>query len=372
MSSQFNARFFDGIQIQPYDAVVVIDANGLTITPPNKKPRIFWPAKTLQIMERPLGGRSAVIASTSMEGARLIVSDQAIYQSIFMLVPSKNIKLSQVHHPWRKVGILSLVCVAISLFILWGIPKSAPYIAKTIPFSWDDSLGQFVIKTIANDRAECISPEGRAALNKIMTRLTQNIALEHPFDIRVIKFGKDEVNAFAVPGYHIVIMSGFLQFAENPDELGGVLAHEMGHALQHHPTTSVIRQLTLKAFMLAAFGSSMDFASQIINLGHSRQDELKADEIAVALLGQANISTQPFIHFFEKIKKSHGDPQLSLPLLQYISTHPALQERIDKIKTTPSQKGTPPILNPTEWRALKDICNKTSEIDFNTTENNQK
>ena len=39
-------------------------------------------------------------------------------------------------------------------------------------------------------------------------------------------------NAFALPGGKVYLLDGLLQKAESPDEIAGVLAHELGHV--HH------------------------------------------------------------------------------------------------------------------------------------------
>jgi Zn-dependent protease with chaperone function len=39
-------------------------------------------------------------------------------------------------------------------------------------------------------------------------------------------------NAFALPGGKVYLFDGLLAKAENPDEIAGVLAHELGH-LKH-------------------------------------------------------------------------------------------------------------------------------------------
>ena len=44
-------------------------------------------------------------------------------------------------------------------------------------------------------------------------------------------------NAFALPGGKVYLFSGLLAKAQNPDEIAGVLAHELGH-LRHRDNTA--------------------------------------------------------------------------------------------------------------------------------------
>ena len=48
--------------------------------------------------------------------------------------------------------------------------------------------------------------------------------------VRVVLLDWRLVNAFAVPGGQIILTRGLVQTAGSPDEVAGVLAHELGHA----------------------------------------------------------------------------------------------------------------------------------------------
>ena len=42
------------------------------------------------------------------------------------------------------------------------------------------------------------------------------------------------VNAFALPGGYIVVYTGLIDKAETPEQLAGVIAHEMAHVTKRH------------------------------------------------------------------------------------------------------------------------------------------
>ncbi len=64
--------------------------------------------------------------------------------------------------------------------------------------------------------------------------------------IKVHLLFKDEVNAFALPDGHLVIFSGLILESENPEELSGVLAHELAHIELNHVMTKLMREVGLK------------------------------------------------------------------------------------------------------------------------------
>ena len=164
MTQYYTCRFFDGKQLQPITVQVEVTAYGITIIPNNNENPIHWTASQLQLMEPALENRPAVIGHRSMMGARLIITDNDLYQQILAIIPKTNIKHSGVLHPWRKIWILVFSTLLLILGLLWIIPIAAPTLAKMIPQSWDDSLGQYVIKDISKHQDECIDPKGMKAL----------------------------------------------------------------------------------------------------------------------------------------------------------------------------------------------------------------
>lgn len=364
MPQYYTCRFFDGKQLQPVIVQVEVTAYGITIVPSDNENPVHWTASQLQLMEPAFENRPAVVGVKSMMGARLIITDDDLYQHILAIIPKSHIKHSGVQHPWRKISILVLFTILLILGLLWFIPIIAPTLARMIPSSWDDSLGQYLIKDISEHHEECIDPQGVKALQTLTNKLTQSLKLENPIDIKVIQMGKENINAFAVPGNHIVIFSSLLDFADTPDEVAGVLAHEIGHAIEHHPTQGLIRKVGIDLILAGAFGSSVDYASVFIHLKYSRNDEQQADDIAIKLLNESNIDTKGFVKFFEKLSQEHNILTEHEEILQYFSDHPGLLERIQHIQSKSKDAKYEPSLSAQDWQTLKGICKKTAPLEF--------
>ena len=63
-----------------------------------------------------------------------------------------------------------------------------------------------------------------------------------------------------------MIFRGLIDLAESPDEVAGVLAHEMGHVTHRHSTTNLVRTIGFQALIVPLVtGGAMaaDVLSQI-------------------------------------------------------------------------------------------------------------
>ena len=62
--------------------------------------------------------------------------------------------------------------------------------------------------------------------------------------------------SFDVPGGQIVLTRGLVRTAGSADEVAGVLAHELGHTLELHPETGLVRAMGLAAAAQLMFAGS--------------------------------------------------------------------------------------------------------------------
>jgi len=343
------AKYFDGRSSQAHIIHCQLDSKGITLEVAGGN--IIWKFEQIIVLERPHDSKPMVLAATQQDTARLVIEDIKAYQKIIPHIPNKHIKVSHVHHPWRILFIVMAFITAILAFAVWGVPYYAPSLAKKIPPSWDDRLGQWAIASVASNRNICINEAGVKALQKLAKNLSANQNIDTKFDVQVLDF--HFVNAFSVPGFHVVLAKGLLDAAKTPDEVAGVLAHEMAHSIEHHPTAGLLTEIGISVIFAAAFGSSPDFGVQMLNFSYSRKYEFEADKVGTHLLNQANISATGLINFFKTLNEdtTHLDKYL-----KYISTHPPSQERIDQIKQLDETTNAKPSLTPKEWKDLQNIC----------------
>jgi len=157
----------------------------------------------------------------------------------------------------------------------------------------------------------------------------------------------NQINAFALPAGFLYVYTGLLLAADNEAELAGILAHEIGHVVGRHSANQLATQLGLNILVSLALGeNSEELASLAAQAGtsgalarFSRDDEREADAFGVKYTIAAGYDPRGLLTFFEKLKKLEGRRQSGLESL--LSSHPATQERIDRIDRMIQKAGNP-------------------------------
>ena len=272
--------------------------------------------------------------------------------------------------------ILALAVLVIPLFLygLWTvvIPQLSDRVAMQVPISWEEKLGQTVLDGLPKALAPTPDPAKEKVLKTIIDRLLQTHP-NQPYDIRVYTSPFEMVNAVALPGGPIIVFQGLLDLAESPEELAGVLAHEIQHVLLRHSTRGIVRTLTsqiLLSLMVGDMNGSMDMilnvAGELDGLSHSRKMELEADRLGMEMILKANIDPNGMVRMFEKLGEQEklltqgdkatetGPEEDSSSWTEYLSTHPAGWDRVGRLKkqvAMSQKKSYTPLLPDINWKA---------------------
>jgi len=192
-------------------------------------------------------------------------------------------------------------------------------------------------------------------------RLVSQIPRQYSWPFRFHVIPEKEINAFALPGGRIVLSGKLIEVAKTPEEVAGVLAHELGHVKNRDPEAAVVRLTGMQVLISLATGSDggtvlSNIAGLAALLRYTRSAEVKADSYALDLLNKGRIDPLGLKRFFESIKvlEEARRPRIG-PLGSIIATHPATEERIARIK--PLENGPAlPVMSDSQWQALKRIC----------------
>jgi beta-barrel assembly-enhancing protease len=281
-----------------------------------------------------------------LDAARLVVEDVAFAPALMAAAPH----LRRARHRVLVAGSVATIILLTTVAALWWrMPVLAAAIAKHVPVAWERQLGEDVEAQPWLGK-RCSDPEGEAALGKLMQRLIQGI--DTPYPIVVSVRDSAMVNAIALPGGHVVLLRGLLSEAQSPDEVAGVLAHELTHVRLRHPMRALIANsgLALLFELTIGNGTGASVGLLLTTLSYSRAMEAEADDGGLALLRRADISSDGLAAFFGRLnKREHGLP------VPYLSSHPPTAERLAIARAQPAGH-TRPALSETEWHALKAIC----------------
>jgi len=351
-----NGIYFDGRSARRHDVRVVLVGETLEIRGATGGPLARWPVAELTAVAEGGEGRLRIQRRDGDE-ARLILDDAGLADRLANLAPD----LRPGPRRRRTVGFhFILVVLLVAVFgtaVYYGVPALSRPLARIVPLSWEEKLGRIAMRSILGEAKPCHSPQGDRALDALANRLTAVMTLPYPVDIAIVDMARE--NAFAAPGGHVVVGAKLIAAMESPDELAGVLAHELGHVEARHPIAGAIRILGLSLLFDMMVGGETGIADNIakgagllLALSYSRDDERAADRTAVETLRRVGIRADGLRQFFERLAKTHG---AGAGILAWINTHPSFSERIDKSTVAPN-RNLPPALPPAAWTALKTIC----------------
>jgi len=176
--------------------------------------------------------------------------------------------------------------------------------------------------------------------NKLVALIPEAEKKKKPFEYTFDVIQSKELNAFALPGGPIFIYSGLLDKLKSEDEIVGILAHELTHIRNEHWASAYAdnqkRKLGL-AFILTVFNAG-DTAFNVagitdtllFELPYSRKHESEADKIGYDLVAKADYNPVGMVDVFRTLLKSPGSK--GGRSMEWISGHPALENRIKKIE----------------------------------------
>jgi Zn-dependent protease with chaperone function len=201
----------------------------------------------------------------------------------------------------------------------------------------------------------CTRTEGSDALRKLVGQLQAQARLPLPPEPAVL--GSVVPNAFALPGGKVYILNGLLTKAESPDELAGVLAHELGHVAHRDGLRRLIENGG-SSFLIGLLFGDVTGAGVVLTAGralleaaYSREAEATADLFARQLMEKLGRSPKPLGDLLLRIT----GPEKNNPLAIFAS-HPMSSDRMAALEKNAAPETAPPLLDFGEWRALKEIC----------------
>lgn len=383
----YSGRLSDGRTAASAVAEVRFSDAGLTIVSPTTPHPVIWPYATLASAE-PIrrGANDALITSSEMPGATLFVTSAEFAREL--VVRARQLTPGSLRWNYAKPALAFVACLALITAAIWLFDLSpARSIAGLMNEGTRVRMGQIVVQSMTSNKAVCHTDDGRAALDKMANRLSAASGAATKFNVVVVDW--ELLNAFAAPGSQIVLTRELIDDAKSPDEVAGVLAHEMGHGLELHPETALVRAIGMSAAIeLMSGGSSgtlANVAGLLAQLSYTRIAEREADQHALRILKSAQISPKGLGDFFKRVSALEGETEgekgkdganakdkdetsaqdkktytryFNIDLLR---THPQSSERRKLIEAEAPYDATAS-LDESEWQALRNICKNAKDL----------
>ena len=242
-------------------------------------------------------------------------------------------------------GLVSGTVLVVVLGLWFGSDASVELAVNRIPVEWEQKLGESAYREFLAGQDVTKDGLAVAAVKEMTQRLASHVP-NNPYRFEVTVVKSDVVNAFALPGGYVVVFTGLMKKAESPEEVAGVLAHELNHVLQRHGLERIIKQLGFVAVVSIVLGNPPGLGGvmkqlgvELMTLKFGRAQETEADTTGLDLLYRAKINPEGMITFFQRLaEKDEGR-------VEWLSTHPMSSARADHLKARlaemPKQKAEP-------------------------------
>jgi Zn-dependent protease with chaperone function len=247
--------------------------------------------------------------------------------------------------------------LAFAVMIFLGI--AVRVLVSQIPPKFEQDLGAKMFAEVKQESTFVTDPKLLARVDQAAAPLLA-ILPTNRIHFQFFLVEEPEPNAFSIPGGYVVVTTGLLETLDKPEQLAGVLAHEMAHVTEKHVFRQIISSFgPMLIFELVFSGDSSrsgavsDASSLLIVQSFSQEYEFEADKVGWKYLLAARINPRGMIEMLQRLKAyedGQGDDEFMPGAL---SSHPATAKRIKRLES--------------KWKGLKEK-EKSRFVDLGATE----
>lgn len=313
-------------------------------------------------------GRQWLITWTAQEGtySAMLQGDDAL-EAFIQLAPEEiSQQLRQTRkdhaHTGRRIiiGLTILALLVLSaLGLFWvNADRLGQWALSHISREQEQQLGDLVYAQMRPSLKPLETGVALRAVRTIGKRLTDWSGYHYHYQFHVVV--DPQINAYALPGGHIVVYTGLLKAMSNSGEAAGVLAHEISHVEKRHALRNMVHALGLRALLGVALGNYSggvwgDLAEHLDSLNYSRELESEADLEGLETLRRARIAANGMETFFAKMTAREN------ALRFLLSRHPACDERLADLRAAIARHPIEDIRPlPIDWeQVISELCGST-------------
>lgn len=298
------------------------------------------PIDEVKITQGGAGNRYIYFTHDKYPGLTLYTDDKAIL-NIEEIKNNPSLRASASKIKANRSGLYVFLFLFIGIFIA-GIAslyifrgKIVEHLANLVSPQTEQELAKTLKESAIAGKTIITDSTINAQLAVITTPLVNAVEnKDFKFTFTIIE--DETLNAFALPGGTVIIHSELIKKAKTPEEVAGVLAHEISHVTRRHHVRSIIGNFGIWMVLRGLVGDIKGLSSEIATVGaalstlkYSRGFETESDNSGYALLDRAHIDPKGMIDFFTTLQKEHGNMEMA----EFMSTHPATENRIENLKS---------------------------------------
>jgi len=228
-------------------------------------------------------------------------------------------------------GIVALVASILTSIMVRAL------VAK-IPAEFEQQVGDDLMAQLKQHATLIQDPKMIANLDRAVAPLINSLPtnkIQYKFYLMV----EPMPNAFALPGGHVLVTTRLMEIADRPEQIAGVVAHELAHVSQKHGFRKIFSSLGPYLIFRVFLGNSAgvlgiigESSELLVNQSFSQEYELEADDVGWKTLVAAHIDPRGLADMLRKLQNEEQKLRASMPQLHAFSSHPAIQKRIARLE----------------------------------------
>jgi beta-barrel assembly-enhancing protease len=259
----------------------------------------------------------------------------------------------------KKIILQATFAIAL-FFALWFLLAKADWLTllsiRETKQKTEEKLGEIFWDVFRNREIEVQDSTIKAVVDSLVLRICDANNIDRK-KIKVHILQHNEVNAFALPDGHLVVLTGLIKESDHHQELCGVLAHEIAHIELNHIMKKLIKEVGLSALISITTGESggqviKETAGMLSSSAYDRALEKEADLKAADYLVNAQIDPKYFAEFmFKMAQRSNGTSDY----LTWLGTHPHAEDRALYLTeyTEEREENFKPVITNSTWEKVK-------------------
>ncbi|MGN6420117.1 MAG: M48 family metallopeptidase [Pseudobacter sp.] len=296
---------------------------------------IHWLGSDLQQLETTPAGFTLHYRSAAGEADTLQFTDPALEQAIRKTFRHQKFAGNAPARAFnsilsKMVLIAGIICGVFFICYYWVAPWLGRRVAASFSKETEISIGEQMYNgTISTYQID-------SAKTKLLNQFYQALHFQTGYPIQITVVKSPEVNAFAVPGGHIVVYDAILDNMKTPEELAALLGHEASHISQRHTLFNISSSLARQMFISLIIGNESGITSVLVSnaanlkeLSYSRELETDADNQGMKLMYENKVDTEGMVRLMDLLNQAtegHGQA------VNFLSTHPVFEKRVANVK----------------------------------------